>query len=142
MTLTQRLTRGGLAFLLFGSIVAVLPGTDTAEASTTTCSTDANTLYRLTSSASGTDSSSATIAGVGGTLPLYTFISKNAGTTFSRDPSIPVQALLGHVTLNPATATDGSGQITATRATTGADYILATFTDTAGGKESDVFTIN
>jgi len=142
MTLTQRLTRAGLAFLLFGSVVALLPGTDTAEASTTTCSIDANTLYRLTDNASGTDNNNATIAAIGGALPLYTFVSKNAGKTFSRDPLIPVQALLGHVTFSPASATDGSGQVTATRTTAGTEYILATFSDTAGVKESDVFIIN
>ena len=74
MTLTQRLTRAGLVFVLLGTVAALLPTSGTANAATVTCTSDGQT-YTL--GQSSTDGVTAYTLGSGLTLTLNTY----AGST-------------------------------------------------------------
>lgn len=67
MTLSQRLTRAGAVFILLGSVAAVLPASDSAQA--TTCNDSSNSFnYRVTRDSSGgmdTNMSGAAVPGSG-----------------------------------------------------------------------------
>lgn len=84
MKLSQRLTRAGLAFILLGSVAAVMPHNDAAQATTVNCTGGPTTQYRLTDNSDGNDNSSAYISRSARTsVKLYTFISTDSGATFS-----------------------------------------------------------
>ena len=76
MTLTQRLTRAGLVFVLLGTVAALLPTSGTANAETVTCTSDGKT-YTL--GQSSTDAFTAYT--LGSTLTLNTYVGSIQTTT-------------------------------------------------------------
>ncbi len=85
MKLSQRLTRAGLTFILLGSVAAVMPNKDAAQATTVNCTGGPTTQYRLTDQSDGSDNTSAYISrSAKNSVKLYTFISTDSGATFTQ----------------------------------------------------------
>ena len=89
MTLTQRLTRAGLVFVLLGSVAAVLPQQGgAAQATTTACAAGTSTRFRVTTDSTGTtDNISANISRSTASLSvtLYSFVDTGSG--FANSPT-------------------------------------------------------
>ena len=84
MTLTQRLTRAGATFIVFGIAAAVLPQQDGAAQATTVdgpC-VPPTAQYRLTANSDGTDSGATTSVASKTSITLYSFYSIGAGDKF------------------------------------------------------------
>ncbi len=82
MTLTQRLTRAGLVFVLLGTVAALLPTSGTANAETVICASDGKT-YTL--GQSSTDGVKAYTLGSGLTLNTYVGSIQTAATITASD---------------------------------------------------------
>ena len=131
MTLSQRLTRAGLVFVLFGTVAAVLPQQSGAARADDCTITGA--VYRLTSNQScSPDSSTATIhnSSTNGStsIVLYTCFAAN-GTIFVSHNAASYSITGGHASVSPT-----SGPMTTVSAngtSTGTDTV--TSTDTING---------
>ena len=85
MTLTQRLTRAGATFIVFGVVAAILPQQNGAAQATTVtglCNMVAVS-YRLTENSDKTDSGPAKVVASGTPVTLYSFYSSDGGNTYS-----------------------------------------------------------
>ena len=104
MTISQRLTRAGLTFILFGTVAAVLPQQSGAVRADT-CVTPTGS-YRLTSHADcTTDASTAIISNSPPTtIPLYTCFAAD-GTNFGPDSSNFSITVGNTATLSPSSGT-------------------------------------
>ena len=103
MTLTQRLTRAGLVFVLLGTVAALLPTSGTANAATVTCTSDGQT-YTL--GQSSTDASAAYT--LGSTLTLNTYVGSiqtTATITASDSTNFTNTILADSITITPKTTT-------------------------------------
>ena len=103
MTLTQRLTRAGLVFVLLGTVAALLPTSGTANAATVTCTSDGQT-YTL--GQSSTDASAAYT--LGSTLTLNTYVGsiQTTATISASDSTNFTNAILADsITVTPAPTT-------------------------------------
>ena len=88
MTLSQRLTRAGLSFIVFGTAVSLMPTDGMAIADTSTCVGGIS--YRLTTDASGlTDTQPPTNVPVGTQETFYFFQSTSTGTFLPVTPVTP-----------------------------------------------------
>ena len=95
MTLTQRLTRAGATFIVFGIAAAVLPQQNGAAQATTVdgpC-VPPTAQYRLTANSDGTDSGATTSVASKTSITLYSFYSTGGSflhadstTTYSFSP--------------------------------------------------------
>ena len=134
MTLSQRLTRAGLTFILFGTVAAALPHQDDAAHATDDCTKPPAT-YRLTTDSGGnTPSTTTTISltganGVPKTVVLYTFFNTGAtratfsavGSNFTATGAVTVNPAVGMTTTVTGTGT-GSGVVTSTYTPGGITY--------------------
>ena len=103
MTLTQRLTRAGLVFVLLGTVAALLPTSGTANAETVTCTGDSHT-YTLVQSS--TDAFTAYT--LGSTLTLNTYVGdiQTTATITASDSTNFTNAISANsITITPATTT-------------------------------------
>jgi hypothetical protein len=122
MTLTQRLTRAGAAFIIFGTAAAMLPQTGEAKATTssTTCGTHTIS-YRLTTDPNFTDTYyTSTNSANQTTPPIYAAIDTGSGyqgTTADYTYTDP------NATLSPASGLSTTVTTTTTGALTGTFHI-------------------
>jgi len=134
MTLSQRLTRAGLVFILFGSVVAVLPTNGSATAATKYKNSKAYTLGTAPGDLSTTYAIKSSAPGPGTSVTLKTFIDStpvsNATLTFTKTPGS------GSGTFANTQNADGSVTITATGPAT--ETVSAAF---PGGTVVDVTVI-
>ena len=85
MTLSQRLTRAGLSFIVFGTAVSLMPTNGSAIADTSTCV--GGFIYRLTTDSSGaTDTAPLTPVAIATMEKFYFFSSSDGGTTYTAFP--------------------------------------------------------
>lgn len=115
MTLSQRLTRAGLSFIVFGTAVSLMPTNGNAIADTLTCAGGIS--YRLTTDPLGlTDTQPSTNAAVGTEETFYFFQSTNGGAF--QLVTQPIFDHLGYNTvlspLNAYVGTTSSGSNTVT----------------------------
>ena len=132
MTLSQRLTRAGLTFILLGSVAVALPQQDgAAQAYTTNCVPGTTIRFRLTDHSDFSDNSTAILAS-GSTDTLITLRSTDGGATFTRLGNVPVMSSnTAIVSLNPVAATDSTGNVVATGNAQGGATVTATFTESS-----------
>ena len=82
MTLSDRLTRAGLSFIVFGTAVSLMPTNGMAIADTSTCV--GGFIYRLTTDISGkTDMAPPNTVTVATLETFYFFRSSDGGTTYA-----------------------------------------------------------
>lgn len=74
MTLSQRLTRAGLTFILFGAMAALLPSDGNASGATDYCTTKSQS-YSVGKSAGETRTLYPVVTRVGGNLNLNTYLN-------------------------------------------------------------------
>ena len=111
MTLTQRLTRAGLVFVLLGTVAALLPTSGTANAETVTCASDSKT-YALGPSS---DDASAVYT-LGSTLTLYTYVdhTQTAATITASDTTNFTNIISpSSITITPAPTTSATNIVSA-----------------------------
>ena len=119
MTLSQRLTRAGLTFILLGSVAAVLPHSDTVLANTSLCAHPPGH-YRLTA-----DSTGVTDVSTGTTFYSFAENPPDSGTYTTTSATYSLSSSGGMGTLSN---TSGSST-TVTRTSDGSLDITATFAD-------------
>jgi len=111
MTLTQRLTRAGLVFVLLGTVAALLPTSGTANAETVICASDGKTYTLGQSSTDGVKAYT-----LGSTLTLNTYvagtqtaatITASDSTNFTNDISV------NSITITSKTATSATNTVSA-----------------------------
>ena len=120
MTLSQRLTRAGLVFVLLGTVAAVLPNSDTVLANTTAC-THPPRSFRLTTDPGGQNDTS-----TGTTFYAYAQTPPSSGTYTSTSATYSLSGSGG----GSGTLSNTSGpSTTVTRTGTGSLLITATFGD-------------
>ena len=103
MTLTQRLTRAGLVFVLLGTVAALLPTSGTANAATVTCTSDGQTYTLGQSSTDGVKAYT-----LGSTLTLSTYVGSiqtTATITASDSTNFTNTILADSITITPKTTT-------------------------------------
>ena len=134
MTLSQRLTRAGLTFVLFGTVAAVLPQQNgAAQAETTVCPTNSQIVYSLTGNTANPGSITASISKANPT-PLYTLESTNGGTTYSALSGVTVTSgTPANITINDGmSGVSVGGQVVARGAGTVGSSSLVTATFGSG----------
>ena len=137
MTLTQRLTRAGATFIVFGIAAAVLPQQDgTAQATTLSGQCGSTTVYyRLTEDPSGATGTVTTTSVASKTsITLYSFYSIGAGDNFlAAEPTTTYSfSSSAGITLpvfsSPGASTTGTpagpGTVTATIVVPGSTHIV------------------
>lgn len=103
MTLTQRLTRAGLVFVLLGTVAALLPTSGTANAETVICASDGKTYTLGQSSTDGVKAYT-----LGSTLTLNTYVGSiqtTATITASDSTNFTNAILADSITVTPAPTT-------------------------------------
>lgn len=111
MTLTQRLTRAGLVFVLLGTVAALLPTSGTANAETVGCTSDGKT-YTLGQSSN--DTSTAYTLGSALTLNTYVGGIQTTATITASDSTNFTNAISANsITITPATTTPATNTVLA-----------------------------
>ena len=104
MTLTQRLTRAGLVFVLLGTVAALLPTSGTANAETVKCASDGKT-YTLGQSS---DDASAVYT-LGSTLNTYVGGKQTTATITASDSTNFTNIISpSSITITPAPTTSAT----------------------------------
>ena len=120
MTLSQRLTRAGLSFIVFGTAVSLMPTDGMAIADTSTCA--GGFIYRLTADSSGkTDTAPSTPVTIATLETFYFFRSSDGGTTYAaftpnsftatKYTTVPTNPLLSNIYIG--TTNNGNNSVTA-----------------------------
>ena len=82
MTLSQRLTRAGLTFILLGTVAAALPQqSGAAQADTAQCGTTGSVYYRLTADSSGASDTAHATPVPAGTSEDFFFFQSTTGVS-------------------------------------------------------------
>jgi len=111
MTLTQRLTRAGLVFVLLGTVAALLPTSGTANAATVICASDGKTYTLGQSSTDGVKAYT-----LGSTLTLNTYVGSiqtTATITASDSTNFTNTILADSITITPKTTTPATNTVSA-----------------------------